>query len=163
MPPPRHADAGKLGRPETDPDRDENDARAGRRAYSASKLCNVLTARELARQLAPERPDLMVAAFDPGFTPGTGLARDYPGPVGMIFRFALPPVAGLSEKVSTPANSGRLLAELATSPRYQTARGGYFALRGTTLVERQPSKLAQDPRLAERLWRDSAAMVGLLG
>lgn len=161
MPPPWHADAGRLARPETDPDRDENDGRAGRRAYSASKLCNVLTARELARRLAADRPDLMVAAYDPGFTPGTGLARDYPSAIGSIFRFALPLVAGLSDRMSTPANSGRLLAELATSPHYQSARGAYFAVRGSVLVEREPSTLAQDQGVADQLWRDSAGLVGL--
>jgi NAD(P)-dependent dehydrogenase (short-subunit alcohol dehydrogenase family) len=160
MPPPRHADAGKLARPQTDPDRDANAGAAGRRAYSTSKLCNVLTARSLASHLAGDRPDIMLAAFDPGFTPGTGLARDYPGPLNLIFRHVMP-IFVRGERTSTPENSGRLLAELASEPQYASARGGYFAVRGPRLVETPPSKLARDEAVAERLWRDSAEMVGL--
>ena len=160
MPPPLHADAGKLAYPRTDPQRDKNDGMAGRRAYSTSKLCNVLTVRSLATHLAADRPDIMLAAFDPGFTPGTGLARDYPGPLNLIFRHVMPLVMR-GERTSTPENSGRLLAELATKLEYQTTRGGYFAVRGKQLVETPPSKLAQDVAVAERLWTDSAALVGL--
>jgi NAD(P)-dependent dehydrogenase (short-subunit alcohol dehydrogenase family) len=160
MPAPLHADAGKLAHPQTDPERDKNAGMAGRRAYSASKLCNVMTARSLATHLAGDRPDIMLAAFDPGFTPGTGLARDYPGPLNLIFRHVMP-IFMRGERTSTPENSGRLLSELATEPRYQSARGGYFAVRGTQLVETPASKLAQDDAAGERLWRDSAAMVGL--
>jgi protochlorophyllide reductase len=161
MPPPLHADAGRLAHPETDPDRDKDAGKAGRRAYSTSKLCNVLTARALAADLAQARPDIMVAAFDPGFTPGTGLARDYPGPLSFVFRRIMPLFIREGARVSTPANSGRLLADLATAPDYQSSRGGYFAVRGPTLVQTPPSKLARDDAIAETLWRDSAAMVGL--
>lgn len=76
MPPPRHADAELLAHPERDPHADPKPGVAGRRAYSSSKLCNLMTVRELARR-TPERPDLAVIAFDPAFVPGTGLARDY--------------------------------------------------------------------------------------
>ncbi len=160
MPPPLHADAGKLAHPKSDPDRDTKAGVAGRRAYSTSKLCNVMTARSLATHLAGDRPDIMLAAFDPGFTPGTGLARDYPGPLNLIFRHVMPLVMR-GERTSTPENSGRLLADLASKPDYQSTRGGYFAVRGKQLVETPPSKLARDATVAERLWTDSAAMVGL--
>jgi NAD(P)-dependent dehydrogenase (short-subunit alcohol dehydrogenase family) len=42
-------------------------------AYATSKLCNILSARSLAHDIAPERVRLF--AFDPGFVPGTGLAH----------------------------------------------------------------------------------------
>jgi NAD(P)-dependent dehydrogenase (short-subunit alcohol dehydrogenase family) len=160
VPPPLHADVGRLAHPETDPQRDRNAGTAGRRAYSASKLCNVLTVRSLASHLAAQRPDIMVAAFDPGFTPGTGLARDYPGPLDFIFRHIMP-IFMRGDRVSTPEISGRLLAELASEPQYQSARGAYYAVRGPRLVETSPSTMARDATVAERLWRDSAAMVGL--
>ena len=47
LPVPRHADARLLARPELDPV-EERPGVAGRRAYTASKLCAVLTARALA-------------------------------------------------------------------------------------------------------------------
>lgn len=162
MPPPRHADAVRLARPETDPERDPAPGTAGRRAYSTSKLCNVMTARELARRLAPTRPDLTVIAYDPGFTPGTGLARDYPGPGAFIFRHILPLVVR-GERISTPANSGAHLARLAIEAEYAGARGAYFAVRGKGLMEVEPSRLARDSDACARLWEDSAALLANMG
>jgi len=162
MPPPNHADAALLAFPEKDPARDPAALTAGQRAYTASKLCNVMTARELSRRLAATRPDIAVAAFDPGFTPGTGLARSYPGPIGWIFKNVLPLVIRRSGRVSTPANSGGLLADLVLAPRYAHARGAYFAVRGEgRLDETAPSALARDDAQCARLWEDSAGMVGL--
>lgn len=159
MPPPHHADARRLAHPETDPERDASPGVAGRRAYSTSKLCNVMTVRELARRVAAERSDLMVAAFDPGFTPGTGLARDYPFPLSLVFRFVLPLVVR-GKRVSTPANSGRLLAQLATDPRWAGVRGDYIAIRGQGLETVPPSELARDAEACDRLWNDSEALAG---
>ena len=158
LPPPRHAEARRLAYPETDPDRDPSAAVAGRRAYSTSKLCNVMTARELATRTAGTRPDLSIMAFDPGFTPGTGLARDYPGIASFLFRHFLPLVVR-GERVSTPANSGRLLAEMVTEPAYAASRGGYFAVRGKSLLEVDPSVLARDDNSCARLWDDSEALL----
>ena len=158
VPPPRHADARRLARPETDPDLDAEGAKAGRRAYSASKLCNVMTVRELAERTATTRPDLSIMAFDPGFTPGTGLARDYPGPASLLFLYVLPLLAR-GPRVSTPANSGGLLAQMATGPAYAHCRGGYFAVRGKALLEVPPSVLARDEAACARLWDDSEALL----
>ena len=158
IPPPRHADARRLAWPETDPYLDPKSATAGRRAYSTSKLCNVMTARELAKRTADTRPDLSIMAFDPGFTPGTGLARDYPGIASFLFRHVLPLVVR-GERVSTPANSGRLLAEMTTGEAYAASRGGYFAVRGKALLEVPPSVLARDDAACARLWDDSEALL----
>lgn len=158
MPPPRHADAQRLARPETDPDLDPKAGMAGRRAYSTSKLCNVMTARELAKRTAGTRPDLSIMAFDPGFTPGTGLARDYPGAASWVFRHILPLVVR-GERVSTPANSGALLAGMAAGADYAGSRGGYFAVRGKALREVPPSTLARDDGACARLWEDSEAIL----
>jgi NAD(P)-dependent dehydrogenase (short-subunit alcohol dehydrogenase family) len=160
MPTPRHADAWQLAYPCRDPDAD-GPGQAGLRAYTSSKLCNVMTARMLARKLAAPRPDVAICAFDPGLTPGTGLARNYPWPAGPIFRLVLPLIVRGTARVSTPAVSGGLLADLVTSPEYGTARGDYFAVRGGCLTKTQPSRLAQDDVASEALWNDSAALVGL--
>lgn len=160
MPAPLHADVQRLAYPEQDPERDRDDAKAGRRAYSTSKLLNVMTARELARRLATSRPDLMVAAFDPGFTPGTGLARDYGAAIGFLFRHVLPLVIRGS-RVSTPRRSGRLLAELATDPAYAASRGTYWAYCRGRLIDEPPSALARDDALCAKLWEDSARVSGL--
>lgn len=161
LPAPRHADAAKLADPAQDPQHDANPMTAGRRAYSASKLCNIMTARELSRRLQPSRPDMAVMAFDPGFTPGTGLARNYPGPTGLLFKYLLPLTTRRGPGVSTPAISGRLLAELGTKPSYAEAHGLYFAVRSGALRELEPSVLARDPAACAALWSDSARLVGL--
>lgn len=161
VPPPRHADAAKLADPAQDPQRDANPMTAGRRAYSASKLCNIMTARELSHRLAQSRPDMAVMAFDPGFTPGTGLARNYPGPVGLLFKYLLPLTTRRGPGVSTPAVSGRLLADLGTKPSYAGAHGLYFAVRSGVLRQLEPSVLARDPAACAALWSDSARLAGL--
>jgi protochlorophyllide reductase len=158
MPPPRHADARKLAHPQTDPERDSRPGPFGRRAYSTSKLCNVMTARELARRLAVTRPDVSVAAFDPGFTPGTGLARDYPGVGPFIFRRILPLVVR-GPRVSTAAISGGHLAALTAEPRFAASRGGYYAVQQGGLFEIAPSSLARDDAACARLWEDSEALL----
>jgi NAD(P)-dependent dehydrogenase (short-subunit alcohol dehydrogenase family) len=161
VPPPRHADAAKLADPSQDAQRDANPMTAGRRAYSSSKLCNIMTARELSRRLQPSRPDIAVTAFDPGFTPGTGLARNYPGPTGLLFKYLLPLITRRGPGVSTPAISGRLLADLGTKPAYAEAHGLYFAVRSGVLRQLEPSVLARDPAACAALWSDSARMTGL--
>lgn len=161
MPPPRHADARLLAFPEQDGGLDADAGTAGRRAYSTSKLANLMTARELAVRLKGIRPDLAIAAFDPGFTPGTGLARGYPGLVPFAFKAILPVLSLFGGRISTPKVSGRLLAALAISPAYAQARGTYFAVRSGQLVETAPSNLAQDAKASAALWDESAKMVGL--
>ena len=161
VPPPHDANAKALAFPELDQDLDKSAMTASMRAYATSKLCNVMTARELARRLASDRPDLAVMAFDPGLTPGTGLARHHFGPIGAIFKHVLPLVMRKGPGVSTPENSGRLLADLVLSPDYGAARGDYFAVRGEALERRDPSVLARDDAACAKLWDDSAELVGL--
>lgn len=159
MPPPLHADATSLARPERDPQRDTKPGVAGRRAYSSSKLCNLMTVRELARR-TPDRPDLSVIAFDPAFVPGTGLARDYGAALDWLFRRVFPLVIR-GANVSTPSISGEALAALATAPAYEGRRGEYWSVRSKRLTLATPSVLARDGAACAKLWDDSAAMVGL--
>jgi protochlorophyllide reductase len=159
MPAPRHADANLLAYPDRDPDHDVNAGTAGRRAYSTSKLCNLMTIRELARRM-PDRPDLTMLAFDPGFCPGTGLASDYGPVVSAIFRHVLPLIvrgAGTSD----PVTSGRALAALATDTVYAGGRGTYWSMHHRQPIDREPSTLARDDAACAKLWDDSAALVGL--
>lgn len=159
MPPPRHADAMRLAHPDRDPAADAKPGVAGRRAYSTSKLCNLMTIRELARR-ETERPGLALIAFDPAFVPGTGLAREYGRALDWVFRTVLPIVVR-GDHVSTPAISGRALASLATDPGYAGRRGEYWSVRGKRLTPATPSELARDDAACARLWDDSARLVGL--
>src|SRR5216683_4520734 len=79
--PPLHADAQRLAHPGNE---SEGRFRAGFRAYSASKLCNLLTARVLAALPEAKSRQFCVIAYNPGFTPGTSLQRAWPLPVRML-------------------------------------------------------------------------------
>lgn len=158
IPPPLHADARRLAHPQTDPQRDAEPGKAQRRAYASSKLANVITARELARRLAATRPDVAVSAFDPAFTPGTGLARGYPAPLRFVFKQVMPRVLR-GEHVSTPEVSGGCLADIAAGRVFPDARGDYLSVRHRRLEKVEPSRLARDSAAAAKLWKDSEALI----
>ena len=72
--PPRHADATLLAHPERDTERDRRPRAAGEHAYTASKLCAVLTANALAEHPDARARHVTVIAYCPGQVFGTGLA-----------------------------------------------------------------------------------------
>ena len=158
IPAPRHADSNRLAYPNTDPDRDVKPGMAGRRAYSTSKLCNLMTVRELALRRT-DCPDLTILAFDPGFVPGTGLARSYGPLVNWLFRHILPIVIR-GPRVSTASVSGEALAGLATNDAFR-GRGLYWSMERRRPMVRTPSPLARDAAACAALWEDSARLVGL--
>jgi light-dependent protochlorophyllide reductase len=164
MPPPVFKSARLLARPDEDskPLNDPNGT-AGRRAYTTSKLCNLLFAYELERRLRAERAggtngrSITVNAFDPGLMPGTGLARDYGATARFAWRFVLPVLRPFVPNVNSVARSGKTLANMVTEPRYDRISGKYF--QGTRDVP--SSKDSYDPAMAVDLWESSAAMVKL--
>jgi NAD(P)-dependent dehydrogenase (short-subunit alcohol dehydrogenase family) len=154
--PPAHAEAEYLAYPDRDPNPEKHARQAGFRAYSTSKLCNIMTAREAALRL----PRLATLSFDPGYVPHTGLARDNPKWIATLASYILPLIMK-KDRSSTIPRSGQYLADLVTSPRYQDCRGDYWAVRSPDLVKLEPSKLARDATAAAKLWDDSAKLVGL--
>lgn len=154
--PPDHADARRLAFPETDPELPAAKRKQAFRAYSSSKLANIMTARHLARQ----RPDLAVMAFDPGYVPWTGLGRAN-GPIIAAIASLLVPRLMAGDRTSTVALSGGYLADLAAAPRFAGERGSYWSVRNPDLVAIPPSDLARDDAAAARLWDDSLALLGL--
>jgi len=158
--PPEHADAGLLARGQVMLNPDAKDAMAPLRAYAASKLCNVLTVRALALSDLARARGLRVIAFNPGFTPGTRLTRNH----GLAFRafFALlAPILSVFQRPNTVAGGGNLLADLALG-RLVPPEGRLYASQvRRALTWPAPSDLASDDVVMTKLWRDSAAMVGL--
>lgn len=73
---PRHANAALLAHPDQDPDRHRQAKEAGEHAYTASKLCAVLTACTLHAHPETHKRGIAVIAYDPGQVFGTGLARN---------------------------------------------------------------------------------------
>lgn len=82
---------------------------AGRTAYSTSKLAAIHLVHEYARRF-PSGPSIL--AYNPGFVPGTGLARD----ADVFSRFAMRwimPLLTLTPLGTTPTRAGRLLTDTA--------------------------------------------------
>lgn len=166
QPPPRHADANKLAHPETDPELDAIPGAAGGRAYASSKLCNVLTARYAQQTEEATARQLTIMAFDPGPTAGTGLMRNF-GTVGnLLWRLSATPLKPLLPKFSkipfnAPQDVGRTLSNLALGTIAVPEDRRYACLRGGKLAWPDPSELARSDAAMQKLWLDSAQLVGL--
>jgi NAD(P)-dependent dehydrogenase (short-subunit alcohol dehydrogenase family) len=154
--PPDNADAQRLAFPEHDPALPRSARKQAFRAYSSSKLANIMTARYLARL----RPDLSVMAYDPGYVPWTGLGRANGRVIAAIASIVIPRLMA-GDRSSTVALSGGSLADLATAPDFAAERGSYWSVRNPSLVPVEPSALARDAAVAERLWHDSLDLLGL--
>jgi NAD(P)-dependent dehydrogenase (short-subunit alcohol dehydrogenase family) len=117
------------------------------RAYSHSKLANVLFAAELARRL--EGTGVTANSLHPGFVQ----TRFFEGE-GRLYRFmkfwahylAIPPEAG-----------SRTPTYLASSPEVEGVSGLYFVKERPST----PSRAARDADAARRLWDLSLEMTGL--
>jgi len=160
MPAPRYRGARALADPEDDGG-DAADGAFGRRAYTTSKLCNVLCTYELSRRLeasgrsTPTAP-ITVNAFDPGLMPGTGLARDYAGWQQIVWN-TLFPILRILPRVNSTAKSGFDLARLVVDPSLRDTTRQYF--QGASA--KPSSDTSYDEDLARELWDDSADLARL--
>lgn len=155
--PPAHARAEWLAFPDRDPTLPKSARSRAFRAYSSSKLANIMTARELARR----RPDLSAMSFDPGYVPWTGLARASGTILSTLASLVLP-LLMKSDRKSTVELSGQYLAELAVDPAYAAAHGDYWSVRTPALVRIAPSELARDDAACATLWDDCERLSGLV-
>jgi len=155
MPSPRYTDARSLAHPEAEGRDTSGD---GRLRYTTSKLCNVLTAYELARRLeGRESGKTTVNAFDPGLMPGSGLARDS-GPVQRFaWRYLMPALTLLPINAHTTRSSGKALARLVADPALEGVSGKYF--EGTR--DARSSIDSYNTEIARELWKTSAELVHL--
>jgi NAD(P)-dependent dehydrogenase (short-subunit alcohol dehydrogenase family) len=116
------------------------------RAYSQSKLCNVLFTRELSRRL--QATGVVANCLHPGLV-ATRFGDQAGGPVGPIIwlakRFAI-----------SPGKGAETIIYLASAPEAAATSGGYFFERRVTA----PSPAAQDDVAARRLWEVSESLAG---
>lgn len=118
------------------------------RAYNRSKLANVLYTLHLARQLQHTRTT--VNTLHPG-----AVATDIWSGAPAIAR----PALAVAKKLVmiSPAKGGERLTHLASSPEVEGMTGGYYE-KGRL---KQPSRLARDEAVAQRLYDESRRLVGL--
>src|SRR3984885_6316911 len=117
-------------------------------AYSNSKLAILYYAHELQRR-APA--GVNVAVFEPGFMPGTGLARAA-GPSAQRIGRVIETIPG----VSSPKRSGRALASIVLDDRWAHLRDGAFVVKDE---ERDVKPFAKDPTREGRLWDATAELL----
>jgi NAD(P)-dependent dehydrogenase (short-subunit alcohol dehydrogenase family) len=163
--PPRHADAALLAHPDRDPNRDTRPRKAGQHAYTASKLCAVLTARSLSEHADARAQRVTAVAYCPGQVFGTGLAQDLSLPLRTAWSLLGTPLGWplrqLNPKLNRRTAAGDALADLASGVTTPPDGRTYAALRRAQLTWPDPSELARSDELARALWNDSARLVGL--
>jgi NAD(P)-dependent dehydrogenase (short-subunit alcohol dehydrogenase family) len=116
-------------------------------AYCASKLCNVLFTRVLARRLAAS--GVTANSLHPGFV-NTRFGDQSGGWIGRIF--------GVMKLMAiSPAKGAETIIYLASSHEVAKTSGLYFYKCKPV----EPSKLAQDDVVADRLWSETAKLAGI--
>ena len=127
------------------------DRTAGLRRYATTKLLAAATAAALAR----ERPDVHVTCFDPGLMPGTGLARQYPAPVRVLWSSLFQALRVLPF-ASSPAASGRAFATLLHDEPSPVPSGSYVDHR---LRVTAPSARARDTTYQDSVLRQTRELL----
>ncbi len=120
----------------------------GQRAYSQSKLANVLFTYELARRI--EGTGVSANVLHPGVV-ATAFGRE---DSGRWMRLMLPVVRPF---MKTPEQGAATSVHLASSPEVEGVSGRYFVGSRT----KQSSRRSYDQDVARRLWDVSARLTGL--
>lgn len=108
-------------------------ARLGFDRYATSKLLDTVTAIELARRIAPERTAFYT--LEPGMMPGTGLSRDMPLVVRVMWATVMRWMVPFLANASTPERSAASLVWLLTAEPAPAASGDVLDFN------RRPSRL----------------------
>jgi NAD(P)-dependent dehydrogenase (short-subunit alcohol dehydrogenase family) len=117
---------------------------SARKAYSRSKLCNILFTRELARRL--KNTGVMANCLHPGFV-ATRFGDQSGGMISNFVRLA-------KFFAISPEEGAKTIVYLASSPEVAGLTGQYFYKCRAT----QPSLAARDDRAALLLWERSATL-----
>jgi retinol dehydrogenase 14 len=121
---------------------------SGSRAYSQSKLGNVLFTHELARRL--QATSVTANALHPGVV-NTSFGVEDPGGIQRLF------VPFVRPFLKTPEQGAATSIHLVSSPDLEQVSGRYFA----NSKPKRSSKASNDQATATRLWQVSAELVGL--
>lgn len=158
--PPAEPNARLLAYPGVQTDDAEKPFLRGFRAYSTSKLCNVLTACALAVSSHTQQHRIRVVAYNPGFTPGTGLGRGMSLLMRLVTKVVAPIVSPFA-RIITIAQADETLAAIAMGQIIPPQGRIYASLVRRKLTWPDPSKMALRDDLRDELWRDSAILAGI--
>ena len=114
-------------------------------SFNASKLCNILFTRELARRL--EGTNVTANCLHPGFVK-TGFGQED----AWYWKLA---VRASMVFARTPEKGAEGIVYLATSPEVDGKSGGYWRDRS----ERRSSSAANDMEMAAKLWEATDTLV----
>jgi NAD(P)-dependent dehydrogenase (short-subunit alcohol dehydrogenase family) len=117
------------------------------KAYSRSKLCNILFTRELARRL--HGTGVTANCLHPGFV-ATRFGDQSTGPIAHLLRLA-------KFFAISPTKGAETIVYLASSPDVATTTGQYFY----KCLPATPSAPARDDRSALLLWQRSTVLAGM--
>jgi NAD(P)-dependent dehydrogenase (short-subunit alcohol dehydrogenase family) len=121
---------------------------SAQRAYSQSKLANVMFSNELARRL--EGTGVTANSLHPGVVRTNFGSEDQAGFFAVMGGVVRP-------LLKTPAQGAQTSIYLASSPDVEGVTGKFFANR----KPKTANKVAYDTDMAARLWQVSADLVGL--
>lgn len=121
---------------------------SGQRAYSQSKLANIMFTNELARRLEGTR--VTATSLHPGFVRTDFGAEDQAWFFTVVSRAVRP-------FLKTPAQGAQTSIYLASSPDIDGVTGKFFANRKPQTA----NKVACDTDMTSRLWQVSGDLVGL--
>lgn len=155
MPPAEYKSAEKLAHP-PESTKKESDGPPGFKQYASVKLANVLWMYALERRIRQQGLSWTVLQCDPGFMPGTSLAR-HAGRIGQaIFNHIIGNMIVIAilrivymPNVHTPDESGTALSKLALDDGFGV--GGATYLEGIRKID--PSMDSKDEKKQEDLWR----------
>lgn len=120
------------------------------RAYAQSKLANILHTKELALRLEKMKADVTANSLHPG-TVKTRLTRERDGFItDLVFFLASKLLKSIPQAASTTCY-------VAAHPKLKDNSGKFFV----DCNEASASGLANDPDIAQELWRNSEAMIEL--
>ncbi|NET53328.1 MAG: protochlorophyllide reductase, partial [Merismopedia sp. SIO2A8] len=132
------------------------------KAYKDSKLCNVLTMRELHRRYHQET-GITFSSFYPGCVADTALFRNHYSLFRTIFPIFQKNITGgyVSQELA-----GQRLADVVADPEYRNPSGAYWSWGNRQKKDRESfdqevSDEALDNDKAIRLWELSEKLVGL--
>ncbi|MFL5320431.1 MAG: SDR family oxidoreductase [Myxococcaceae bacterium] len=138
------SDGHRIGKIDFD-DLQGEKAFGGMKAYTQSKLANILWSNELARRL--QGTGVTSNSVHPGVV-ATGFGRNSPGFFNFLVKLG-------SIFMITPEKGARTTLHVATSPDVGNTTGAYWAKRKPS----RPAKQALDEAVGKRLWEVSEQLV----